>query len=321
MRRLGFGIAVIVLLATAGSFVFADIWYFDVLASLRLQLLIACAALCLLALLLGSRRTSAVLAAAVLLNGFPVARAALQSPPPPPAMAAHDVSILFYNTARRTVDLFEFRAFVRARQPDVLALTEVFAWNIADIRRTFPEFPYSVGKPGVFGAVILSRTPIRDFRIHEHAGGPSGRTLGIRLCGKLDADKCMALLVLHPPPPLSADYHRLRDQQIMAAAMQAGMASEERAVSGRVAMIGDFNLTPWNAVYHKSLKAGGLADAFAGGPPHSTWFSTFAAAGLAIDHVWLGPGLGVRRVDIGPPTGSDHFAVYVELAVDVDLHW
>jgi endonuclease/exonuclease/phosphatase (EEP) superfamily protein YafD len=296
------------------------VWFFDVLASLRVQAVIGAAALAAVALLLRRWYAGGLLAGAALVN------AALMAPfylaEPPPAMAgSKPFSMVFYNSAQNTLELLPLVGFVKDRSPDLLAFTEVHRWDIENLRQAFPDYRHTVGDPGVFGAVILSRTPIRDFQVHDHGEGPSGKTLEVTLCDRVLADRCLALIVLHPTPPLSGDFHGWRDRHILEAAALARREGEARLIDGRVVLAGDLNMTPWNRIYARSLKTGGLSDAFAGGLPHSTWFSSFAAIGLIIDHIWTGPAVGVRETEIGPLSGSDHLPIYAEFGIDVDLRW
>ncbi|WP_416898895.1 MAG: endonuclease/exonuclease/phosphatase family protein [Minwuia sp.] len=307
MKGVGFATGVIVLLLTFCSIALDDVWFFDVLASLRLQIVVGSAVLAGVALIFRKWYAAGLLTGAVLVN------AALMAPPfqhPGPAPGARsDLSMVFFNSAQNTLQLFPLLEFVKERQPDLLVFTEVFRWDIDNLRQTFSGYPHSVGEPGVFGAVVLSRAPIADFRVHRHAAGPSGRTLEVRLCGN-GGNRCAALLVLHPTPPLNGDFRDWRNDHIANATAYAKIVASEGMIDGRVIMAGDFNLTPWNRLYMAALEASGFADAFQSRLPHSTWFSSFAVIGLPIDHIWTGPGVGVVDTAIGPPSGSDHLPIH-----------
>ncbi len=317
LKGVGFAVGVLVLLLTFCSIALDHIWVFDVLASLRLQIVAGCAILGAVALLFRRWYAMGLLVGGLLVN------TALMLPPimaePHDRAGPHTLRMVFYNSAQNTLSLFPLRAFVKQRQPDLLAFTEVQRWDIDNLRASFPDYRHSVGEPGVFGAVILSKVPIHSFQVHETGGGPSGRTLEMRLCDRMDTDRCLALLVLHPTPPLNAAFHASRDRHLMAAAERASLLNETRTIDGRVIMAGDFNLTPWNRTYVRALETGGLRDAFAARLPHSTWFSSFAVAGLPIDHIWTGAGVGVTATEIGPLSGSDHLPIYAELNLDIDL--
>jgi endonuclease/exonuclease/phosphatase family metal-dependent hydrolase len=112
------------------------------------------------------------------------------------------------------------------------------------------------------------------------------------------------------------------------AALAADMApASVDGVTASVVLMGDFNTGPDSAPYRRIL-ASGLRDARAVSPvvfgPAGT-YNAFDIAkdndGVAIDHVFVGPGLSVERY--GVPTDSfsgqvisDHFPVVVDIALD-----
>jgi endonuclease/exonuclease/phosphatase (EEP) superfamily protein YafD len=315
MRGFGFAIAVIAMLLTLGSVALDSVWIFDVLASLRVQAVIGSAALALLALIFRKWYAGGLLAACAAVNIGLMMPSVLREMPASSPAPKNELSMLFYNSAQNTLELAPLLAFVKQKQPDLLAFTEVHRWDIKNLRQVFPGYRHTIGEPGVFGAVILSKVPIHDFRVHRHADGPSGRTLEVRFCSPSETDACIALLVLHPTPPLSSDFHGWRNAHLMAAAEQARLTAEEASISGRVIMAGDFNVTPWNTSYLAALDAGNLHDAFGSMPLRSTWFSSSPVLGLSLDHIWTGPDVWPHSGEVGPLSGSDHLPIYTEMTL------
>ena len=107
-------------------------------------------------------------------------------------------------------------------------------------------------------------------------------------------------------------------------------AMEPLSVDGmpaRIVLMGDFNTGPGTPPY-RAIVEGGLADARTLSPvvfgPAGT-INAFDIAkdndGVAIDHVFVGPGLAVERFGVltdsfGGRVLSDHFPVVVDLAVE-----
>lgn len=99
--------------------------------------------------------------------------------------------------------------------------------------------------------------------------------------------------------------------------------------TARVVVMGDFNTGPDSEPY-RALIASGLSDARAVSPvvfgPTGTYNGFEAARGqgaAAIDHVFVGTGLGVARFavltdSIGGKVISDHFPVVADLVLDPD---
>lgn len=318
MRGFGFAIAVIAMLLTLGSITLDSFWYFDALASLRVQAVFGSGVLALIALTFRKWYAGGLLVACMAVNAALMAPFVLAETPTA-GPADKPFSLLFHNSAHNTLELLPLVAFVREKQPDVLFFTEVRAWDIRNLRGLFPDYRYSVGDPGNYGVVTLSKLPISDFKLHKHDAGPAGRIHEVRMCSVMHSGKCLAILALHAARPIGAASFANRTTHMHEVARRAAIVAQEASIRGRVLVLGDFNLTPWSRLYGKVLEAGGLFDIFAGGLPHSTWFSTFAAAGLAIDHVWAGPAIGVAAAGIGPLSGSDHLPVHAELGLDIDL--
>lgn len=110
------------------------------------------------------------------------------------------------------------------------------------------------------------------------------------------------------------------------AELVSGLApAEVGGQTARIVLMGDFNTGPDTAPYRRIL-ASGLRDARADSPvdfgPAGT-FNAFDIAkdndGVAIDHIFIGPGLTVRRFAVptdsfGGRVISDHFPVVADLA-------
>jgi endonuclease/exonuclease/phosphatase (EEP) superfamily protein YafD len=80
-------------------------------------------------------------------------------------------------------------------------------------------------------------------------------------------------------------------------------------------LLGDLNCTPWSPAFDRLLAAARLRDSGRGRGLHPTWFSAVPFVGLPIDHVLVGPGVGVRGRHVGPDIGSDHRPVIADLVL------
>ena len=112
------------------------------------------------------------------------------------------------------------------------------------------------------------------------------------------------------------------------AALAADLApASAEGVTAAVVLMGDFNTGPDSAPYRRIL-ASGLRDARAISPvvfgPAGT-YNAFDIAkdneGIAIDHIFVGPGLSVERYGVptdsfGGQVISDHFPVVIDVALD-----
>ncbi|WP_417517332.1 endonuclease/exonuclease/phosphatase family protein [Minwuia sp.] len=317
MKKILSGIACLLLLLTLGSVFLESIWVFDLIASGRLQYLVALAGLGLVAAISGARAAALILVTAALINGWFVAVYVLKTPP---ALVEGEqrISVTFHNVKQLVPDLAALRNFVETTETDVLAFTELRAGDAPAVRAAFTDFPHTAGEPGEYSIVLLSRLPLSTARVHRlDDDGPSGTTLEVRVCAEGDA-RCIALVALHPAPPFNPGYHTHRNIHVWATANLASRIAAEPSIDGRIAMIGDFNFTPWNVIYKETLVLSGLRDAMVQTWPHSTFHSRTAVAGLALDHIWVGEKTGLVQSHIGPKARSDHFAINAQLAIDFE---
>ena len=110
------------------------------------------------------------------------------------------------------------------------------------------------------------------------------------------------------------------------AELVSGLApAEVDGATARIVLMGDFNTGPDSAPYRRIL-ASGLRDARAVSPVDFGPVGTFNAfdiandnEGVAIDHIFIGPGLTARRFAVptdsfGGRVISDHFPVVADLA-------
>jgi endonuclease/exonuclease/phosphatase (EEP) superfamily protein YafD len=113
------------------------------------------------------------------------------------------------------------------------------------------------------------------------------------------------LALLHLPPPLAADWAEAGQQHVRQ------FVNMREGSKGRFLLMGDFNATPWSAVFRRLLRAG-FRRAGAGLSP--TWPSILGPFGIPIDHVLMHGPIEARSVEVGPDVGSDHRPLLVTLA-------
>jgi endonuclease/exonuclease/phosphatase (EEP) superfamily protein YafD len=125
----------------------------------------------------------------------------------------------------------------------------------------------------------------------------------------LFGDRAVALYAVHLPRDFEHESARLGRLTFLALTR----ALENEALP--VILAGDFNATPssWRMVRLREL---GLRSAIelAGSGRGATWPAWAPGwAGVAIDHIMIGPELACRSVQIGEPMGSDHRPLVAEI--------
>ena len=126
----------------------------------------------------------------------------------------------------------------------------------------------------IVGLALYSRLPLADARVLD-LGLPS--TPAIAATVKTQTGEIEIILV-HPMPPLNAEFIQRRNEQILALAQYVGASGKPVVVAG------DLNLTMWNDGYRPLAETGGLQNARDGHGVGPTWPSIWPI-GVPIDHI------------------------------------
>lgn len=284
---------------------------FELASHFRFQYLLL--AVVLLALFAARRelRWAALGLGVVILNGY-----ALMAPNMPGAVAAVEaraghagvpVRLLLANLQFSNVSHEAFTRLVGDQQPDVIVAQEVTpAWAgvLAGLRQQFPASKL-VPREGAFGIGILSRWPMREVA-QLNLGHPRYPALLARI--KTDGGE-LSLLAVHPPPPINETLFAARNDQLhRAAAVLRGLGS-------RSLLLGDLNTSPWSPFFSGLLQQSGFRNARDGFGLLPTWPTFFPPAMIPIDHCLISGDAKVRDLKTGPPIGSDHLPLIIDLLV------
>jgi len=278
-------------------------WPFELFSHFRVQY--AAGAL-LLAALLAWRRAAvpAVLALVVggwhLLPGLASSSGAVASQAcTGPAFTVATANVQFSNERREAL-----RAWLATQPADFLVIQEVTAaWTAELESQAIYPYRHIVPREDPYGLALLSRWPLESVTLVDLAGDglPS-------LAGVVDAGgRRIRFVGVHTHWPLTPAMAAARDEALRGAAMIA------RASDLPVVLLGDLNLTPDSPAFERLLEQAGLQDAMHGRGWHPTWLAGFWPLALRIDHVLVSAGLCIDRADVGPPIGSDHRPVVVQL--------
>ena len=123
-----------------------------------------------------------------------------------------------------------------------------------------------------------------------------------------DTTRCVHLIGIHPPPPLTAAWAAKRNA-VFKAIPEVMTASD----ASRTILLGDFNCTPWSPALRDLIAATGLRDSAYGFGPQPTWLSRWLPLGIKIDHIPIGDGIAATSHAVGGDVGSDHYPVVADL--------
>ncbi len=197
--------------------------------------------------------------------------------------------------------------YIRAEDPDVVFIHEAtFLWEDEFAAADIP-FRVETGRrePLVFGTVALV-PETAEFRTFGFATTAPRAVEVVLEVG----ETTVRLLGTHPLSPSTEERAALRDAQL-------GFARDWSAESGgRRIVVGDLNATPWSLPFRRLVSGGGLVNSQRGYGLELTFpAGSSPLVQVPIDHVLYSEGFAVIDRRLGPPFGSDHLPLVVDLAL------
>lgn len=199
---------------------------------------------------------------------------------------------------------------VKSVNPDIIVLQEVTEiwWSQLQIFNESHPFSKGVPRAGGAGIAIFSRYPIENTELLtlDSSTHPA-------LFSKIDFDgTIISLLTIHPPTPMRSDKFANRNEQFKQSAQIIKSASEPKL------LIGDLNTTMWSPYFTDLIKDSELKDVRAGRGIYPSWHSILPIfLRIPLDHCLVSEKIKVENIDI-KNTGSDHYALVVDLQVKTD---
>lgn len=288
-------------------------WFADLLANLRVQLVIAAGLLLLGLFMTRCWKTVFPLIVLTLYHVSWFVNPTLVSAMDANSSTAITVMAANVFTGNQQFELIE-RQF-RDSDCDVVVVSELSFELVQYFRRGFTkDYPYHLEAPadrGNFGIGIYSRAPLENASI-EYLLNDSIPTVfaDVRVNGN-----SFHIVGVHTLPPMGMQMfeHRNRHLQLVADHVRKRQkANAEQAVI----VMGDLNLTPWSPIFQRFLNSGHLRQAVDGNMLQPTWYHwPIFPFGLVLDHVLLSDKLVCGSRTIGKFAGSDHRFVTVEVGL------
>jgi endonuclease/exonuclease/phosphatase (EEP) superfamily protein YafD len=198
--------------------------------------------------------------------------------------------------------------FLRTSDADVIFLMEVNDRWIDGLMPLKTIYPHCTVVPRAdnFGIALFSKLPLAETNVIEfgEAEVPS-ITAQIKLAGRE-----FFLLGTHPLPPGSADYARMRNEQLQ----KIKALIQQQSLPAVV--IGDLNTTPWSPYFSDLLKGTGLKNTSQGLGVFNSWPAGLQWLGIPIDHCLVSPQFAVLKKQLGPQVGSDHLPIIIDLQIE-----
>lgn len=281
-------------------------WALDLLSHFRLQYVVVCAVVILFALF--RRRAFMVLAAIVsLLWNAQLIHAVHRTAATELALAKPSdkpLKILIFNVLAVNDNQVAAIEHVLNVDADIVCMPEVREdWrpNLEPLRVRYPYRVEELGD-GDFSIACYTRLPLKSSEVRRF---PPWRLPTILL--NLDyLGTPLTFIGTHPMPPMTGE--RAAGWRAQLGQIGALVAS----IDGDVIVGGDLNATPWCQGIRLLQEKSGLGFHSVDPVWHPTW-GLHLPMMIPIDHVLTKGSLIIQRRHIGPPMGSDHRSVMVEL--------
>lgn len=239
---------------------------------------------------------------AVLLLALPLPWLTASAPAPKGDPQAPVFSVASANVNLHSRNTQALATWLAQEKPDVVVLLEVSPAYATGLR-ALGDYPFQriVAQDDPFGIAVLSRHQLQQIEVIEDAQGIAHIEAQLQWRGQ-----SIGLIALHPMPPLSPHYHRIRNSKLSTLAKQSA-ASDRPTV-----LAGDLNATPWSSAF-SGLGQLGLQRASGLTP---TWPAALQGViGIPIDQVLVSRHWAVVTSEVGPNLGSDHLPVLARLAL------
>ncbi|MEZ4617567.1 MAG: endonuclease/exonuclease/phosphatase family protein [Caldilineaceae bacterium] len=225
---------------------------------------------------------------------------------------AESFSLLEANVLMGNRDAQAYLALVDTYDPDLLLVIEPDHWWSEQLQPLRTRYPHYVEQPqeNYYGISLYSRFPLTDVEINYFE---NNETPSIFAHLQLPSGTAVAFYGLHPRPPLPENSVTLADKELLK------VAQRTKEVELPVLVTGDFNDVPWSYTLEKFQELSGLHNFRVGRGFYNTFDAHSPIMRLPIDHIYLSPALGL--VELAEPLrfSSDHFALFVRVAVIEDL--
>ncbi len=296
-------LAALSLLAFGGRWV----WWLDVLANFRAQYVVALALLGLVIMMSRWRKSGYTVLAASAVNLVVVLPLFLGGPADA-AVEAPTIRVMSFNLLSTNESYPDVIEYIDSIHPDIVLLHEASRpWEVA---METSGLGYEMVRPRsddlIFGTLVLVRGESIQAVSHGFATS-SPRAVSVVFTPE-GWPAPVSVLGTHPLAPTDGERARLRDAQLgFAGTWAAGQ-------TGSFIVVGDFNATPWSYPFRRLMAEGTLANSQRGfGLQPSFPTSSNLLLRVPIDHLLYSDSLDVVARRLGPPLGSDHFPLVVDL--------
>lgn len=284
-------------------------WVFELFTHFRIQFFAAFFFLLTLSLYIRAWREALVATIFVCFHGS--ALAPWYIAPPKVDANGPTIQLMSANVLTSNTHYDDFLAIVKENDPDMLLVQEINdAWLTAlDPLRS--DYPYvtAEARSDNFGIATFSRIELTKSEIMFD---PESLVPSIQSIVELDGHS-VTVINYHTLPPAGPRYAKTRNRQL------AFLKDKVVSTDNHVIIAGDLNTTMWSPHYLDLVREGKLKNARKGFGLQPTWMrDRIPFLTLPLDHVLCSAHLHATASKVLPSFGSDHRAILVNLALQVE---
>lgn len=216
------------------------------------------------------------------------------------------IKILFMNVLTSNKNYDKAIRYIEEANPDILALEEIDQHWVDALAPVLKKFSYQkfVARNDNFGLGLFSKLPLDHIEMLYGKTGLPSILAHLSVKGQR-----VDLLLTHPVAPFTHRLFYWRNVQLSELIELRPQWSEHLVV------FGDLNTTSWSHAFKNFTARMGLKDSQKGFGIQLTWPVMMPMIGMTIDHCLISHSIIVLCRKLGPDIGSDHYPVYVELAL------
>ncbi|MEO0796059.1 MAG: endonuclease/exonuclease/phosphatase family protein [Verrucomicrobiota bacterium] len=280
-------------------------WFLALASHFRIQYALGLAILGLLLLIFRRWVNAAIILVFAVINGFLLVPLFVGGS----FESTHDgpiLRVMAYNVNTSQGKPQEAKQVIESFDPDVLVLAEVSARWLGELKPLLEKYPYSraVPRDDNFGIGLYSKFPLEEIAV-EYLAAASVPTIMADV--EWAGDK-VRVIATHPLPPIGGQYSWNRNQQILELSSMVPQ-------SGPTLVVGDLNITRWDANFAPLLKHPRLNDSSVGQGWQPTWPAGVWPLMIPIDHAFYSDELVLVNREVGPAGGSDHLPVIIDVGL------
>jgi len=307
-----------VCLSAAATYFARQFWVADIIANLRVQLILGLMGTIVILLFLRRWRMFLAVTAVTLwqtswlISAFQSSHGSTPLPRQPNALAPADqsqrVRVFLANVLTRNQRHGHITSQIREADPDVIVILELSSKLNATIHHEFGDsHKYAISEPqddGNFGIGLWSRFRLTDASIFH---------LNSQWVPSIEAEievnsRRIRVFSTHPIPPMGSRNFAKRNEHLSLLAKRIQQRQNDEPDRSTL-LLGDLNLTPWSPLFNDLLESSDLENSAAGRGLQPTWYcGNSFPFGLVLDHALHSHDLQCENREVLPGNGSDHRA-------------